>query len=157
MACVAMIRTIWRMRNQILFWRETFDEDVYFDMWWFDLAWWVKAKWGQHVSSMANNIWSPGYIELPRRPRKRKHHWVWSPWHLAKLRLILIALFWVDRVEGVSEACSKILMAECCFSLIRRFDRFGISCGDNGVKGRTSGGSNIAVAIVTLVCVRIWL
>lgn len=63
----------------MIFRHETFDDEGSFEMWRFNLAWWAKSKWGNQVSYMIDIIQSLEYIEVPRRPKKRKCHWVWAP------------------------------------------------------------------------------
>lgn len=45
----------------------------------FDLAWWAKAQLGDHVPSLGDMICNSGNIEVPRRTRKIREHWVWKP------------------------------------------------------------------------------
>lgn len=74
MAFVALVWVIWKIRNRVIFRRETFDEESYFKMWHFELAWLVKIEWGKLVSLVADIIRSPGNIGAPKRLKKRKHH-----------------------------------------------------------------------------------
>lgn len=54
------------MRNRIIFHRESFDEEGYFR----DVAThailWIKAEWGEHVSSMANIMRNPSCVGVPK-------------------------------------------------------------------------------------------
>lgn len=52
MAFIALLKAIWRIRNKVVFQHESFDNIGYLEMYRFDLAWWVKAKWGKNVPSI---------------------------------------------------------------------------------------------------------
>lgn len=62
MAFAALIWSIWRAKNQAIFHQETFSEDWYFEMFCFNLSWWVKSEWGEHVLMVAEIAWCLGLI-----------------------------------------------------------------------------------------------
>lgn len=53
---VALASTIWRMRNRVIFQRDTFDEEGCFEIWHFDLAWWFKIEWEKQTPFVADII-----------------------------------------------------------------------------------------------------
>lgn len=59
-----------------MFQQETFDEDVCFEWYCFDVMVWVKAKKKEQVPSMVDIIYDLGNIEIPRKPIKCRRAWV---------------------------------------------------------------------------------
>lgn len=72
MTFIALVWTIWRLRNIAVFQWVVFCDGGCFEMFHFDVAWWVKAEWGEHVPCVADIIRSPESIEAPKRPGKIK-------------------------------------------------------------------------------------
>lgn len=59
----------------------------------FDLAWCIKAKWGEQVPSVVDMICSPGSIEIPRKTIKRHNPWVWKLPELGHLKVNVDGFF----------------------------------------------------------------
>lgn len=74
-----LLWSICRLRNHVVFQRDNFDQDRCYEMCRYELAWWIKAKWGELVPSVLNIMQCPSCIDVPRKPRKNRDAWVWRP------------------------------------------------------------------------------
>lgn len=70
MECMTLIWSIWRKRNRIIFLRESFDEEGCFELYHFDLAWWMKVEWRDQVLLVCDTIQCPRSIKVPKKPYK---------------------------------------------------------------------------------------
>lgn len=59
---LAMVWTVWRCWNKMVFHGNIFIEEDCFEFCKFDLAWWVKIEWGDRVPSVGNMIRCPGTL-----------------------------------------------------------------------------------------------
>lgn len=76
MASIAIMWSIWRIRNRVAFQHDNLDEDGCFEWCCCDLVWWVKAKWGEQVPYMVNIPHDPNNIEIRRKLAKCRRLWV---------------------------------------------------------------------------------
>lgn len=71
----------------VLFRRKNFNEVGCFKSCHFDLVWWVKAEWNEHVLSIADLIQKLGSIEVSKKPNKFKTLWVWKDFGLIEVNI----------------------------------------------------------------------
>lgn len=69
LAFCALLWAIWSMKNSVIFHQGSFNDVGCFEMFQFDLVWWIKVEWDEQVTLVADSIRSPGYVEVPRKPR----------------------------------------------------------------------------------------
>lgn len=83
------IWTIWRIRNKKIFWWRTFDWVSCLEFCRFDWVWWVKAEYSEQVPTVADLIRNQGSIDVPKKPRKFKTSWVWKPYNIGFIKVIV--------------------------------------------------------------------
>lgn len=79
MTGIALIWSLWRLRNRIVFQWGSFDEDGWFEMCmcWFGLL--GEGRVGRVGSIVVDLIYCPGNIKVLRKSERSGSHWVWKP------------------------------------------------------------------------------
>lgn len=84
----------------------------------FDLDWWIKVEWDNHVPSVDDMIPSIGSIEVPRKMKNWREHLVWLPpaFEQIKVNVDVFSLGGVDKwgIEGVYRDFKGRVLLQLC-------------------------------------------